>query len=212
MSRPGEHEFETLATRTAYEGAIFAVRVDRVGMPGGGTANRDVVEHYGAVAVVAVDELDRLVLINQYRHPLGRRVWELPAGLLDEPDEDPVDAARRELAEETGLAAREFSVLVDVAVSPGFTDEVVRVYLATGLHAVDRPDPSDEEADLEVARVPFADAVDRALSGEIANATALSGILALAAARARDGAAATGRPSDAPWADRPDALARRRHH
>ncbi|SDD47490.1 NUDIX domain-containing protein [Rhodococcus tukisamuensis] len=211
MSRPGEHEFETHDTRTAYEGAIFAVRVDRVAMPGGTAALRDVVEHYGAVAVVAVDERDRLVLVNQYRHPVGRRLWELPAGLLDEPGEDPLDAARRELAEETGLAAEHWSVLVDVAVSPGFTDEVVRVYLATALHEVERPDPSDEEADLEICRVPVADAVDRALSGEIVNATALSGILALAAARARDGREATGRPADAPWADRPEAFARRRH-
>ncbi|MFC7449983.1 NUDIX domain-containing protein [Rhodococcus daqingensis] len=212
MSRPGEHEFETLDTRTVYEGGILTLRVDRVAMPGGGAANREVVEHYGAVAVVAVDEHDRLILINQYRHPLGRRVWELPAGLLDEADEDPVDAARRELAEETGLAARHWSVLVDVAVSPGFTDEVVRVFLATGLSDVHQPTPTDEEADLEVDRVSVDDAVDRALSGEIVNATAVSGILALAAARSRAGGTdVTGRPADAEWIDRPVALSRRRH-
>ncbi|MFC9790711.1 NUDIX domain-containing protein [Rhodococcus sp. NPDC127528] len=211
MTRPGEHEFETLDTRTVYEGAIVALRVDHVAMPGGGSADREVVEHHGAVAVVAVDDQDRLVLINQYRHPLGRRLWELPAGLLDEHGEDPVDAARRELAEETGLAAQRWSVLVDVAASPGFTDEVIRVYLASGLTEVNRPDPEHEEADLEIVRVPVAEAVDRALGGDIVNATALSGILAFAATRARDGSGGAGRPADADWIDRPTAFDRRRH-
>lgn len=201
------HEFRTVGTRRIYTGAIVSLRVDEVLMPDGHSAEREVVEHYGAVAVAAVDEQDRLVLVHQYRHPLGRRLWELPAGLLDEPGEAPLTTARRELAEETGLAAERWDVLVDVALSPGFTDEAVRVFAARDLSLVERPDPEHEEADLEVHRVPVDEAVAMALRGEIVNATAVSGILALAAARA--GAVALRSP-DAPWPDRPGTFARTR--
>ncbi|MDI9901154.1 NUDIX hydrolase [Rhodococcus sp. IEGM 1409] len=207
MSDPGRHEFDTLGSKTVYTGAIIALRVDTVAMPGGQRADREVVEHHGAVAVVALDEHDNLVLIHQYRHPLGHRLWEIPAGLLDAPGESPVEAAARELGEETGLGADRWSVLVDVALSPGFTDEAVRVFLAEGLHEVERDDPEHEEADLEISRVPLADAVDMALRGDVVNATAVSGILAIATARA------TGkplRPADAPWPDRPRAFGERK--
>lgn len=202
------HEFSTRSSRRIYTGAIVSLRVDEVVMPGGQTAEREVVEHHGAVAVVAVDEHDRIVLVHQYRHPLGRRLWELPAGLLDAPGEDPLDTARRELAEETGLAATEWEVLVDIALSPGFTDEAVRVFGARGLSAVDRPDPVHEEADLEVEFVPLGEAVAMALRGDIVNATAVSGILAFAATRATGGQFL--RTPDAPWPDRPSAFARTR--
>ncbi|WP_245533638.1 NUDIX domain-containing protein, partial [Actinoalloteichus spitiensis] len=150
----GAHVFETRASVDLYEGAVLALRSDDVVMPGGGTARREVLEHPGAVAVVALDEDDRVVLIHQYRHPIGRRLWELPAGLLDVSGEEPALTAARELAEEVGLAAAEWSVLVDVAASPGFTDEVVRVYLATGLSEVERlSGTGDEEADLVPHRV-----------------------------------------------------------
>ncbi|TDC87473.1 NUDIX hydrolase [Saccharopolyspora aridisoli] len=197
----GEHEFTTLASEDVYVGRILALRADEVGMPGGGHARREVVEHYGAVAIAAIDEHDRVVLVRQYRYPIGRRLWELPAGLLDVAGEPPVRTAQRELAEEAGLAAEDWSVLVDVASSPGFTDEVVRVFLATGLSEVTRPDAvGDEEADLVIERFPLAEAVRMALAGEIVNGPAVAGLLAAQAAR--DGVAQT-RPADAEWIDRP---------
>lgn len=196
MSAPGSHDFETVGSRTVYSGAILALRLDRVAMPGGRVVEREVIEHHGAVAVLALDDTDRIVLIRQYRHPLGRRLLELPAGLLDVLGEDPLDAARRELAEETGLAARDWSVLVDVALSPGFSDEVLRVYLAGGVHPTDRPEPENEEADLEVLRLTVDEAVAAVFAGDIDNATAVAGVLALAAARASGQPL---RPADAPW-------------
>ncbi|HET8643699.1 MAG TPA: NUDIX hydrolase [Pseudonocardiaceae bacterium] len=202
------HRFEVLSSRTAYAGRVMALRVDEVSMPGGGSAVREVVEHPGAVAVAAVDDEHRVVMVHQYRHPVGRRLWELPAGLLDVHGEDPQLTAKRELAEEVGLAAIEWSVLVDLAASPGFTDEGVRVYLATELTAVDRPGPmGDEEDDLQVRRFPLVEAVRMVLAGEIVNATAIAGLLA---AHAVLGGTGSPRPANAPWPGRPTSWAARK--
>ena len=207
MTEPGQHVFETVASKDVYRGRVLALRADEVAMPDGRVATREVVEHYGAVAVAAVDEQDRVVLIHQYRHPLGRRLWELPAGLMDEPSEAPDVTAARELAEEVGLAAREWSVLVDVAASPGFTDEVVRVFLARDLSRAHREQPfGDEEADLVVHRVELTEAVRMVMAGEVVNASSVGGILA---AHAVLTGAVTARPVDAPWRDRPTRLAGR---
>ena len=200
MTAPGQHEFTVLSSEDVYAGHILALRLDQVVMPGGGAATREVVEHHGAVAIVAIDEDDRVTLIHQYRHPLGRRIWELPAGLIDHLGEDPVETAKRELVEEVGLTATDWSVLVDVAASPGFTDEVVRVFLATGLTVVDRDQLGEEEADLVARRVPLAEAVRMALSGEIVNGAAVGGILAAHVART---SGTPPRPADGPWPDLP---------
>ncbi|GAA0937308.1 NUDIX domain-containing protein [Pseudonocardia zijingensis] len=201
------HEFTVQASKDIYTGRVMALRADDVLMPSGRVAVREIVEHPGAVAIAALDADDRLMMIHQYRHAVGRRLWELPAGLLDVRGEDPLNTAQRELAEETGLAASEWSVLVDVTPSPGFTDEAVRVYLARGLTEVGRPEQvDDEEADLATRWVSLPVAVRMALSGTIVNATTVAGVLA---AHALAVAPTAARPADAPWPDRPTRFAER---
>ena len=201
-----DHDFTTVASDTIYVGNIFALRADEVSMPGGRTARREVVEHYGAVAVVAMDESNNVAMVYQYRHPVGRRLWELPAGLLDVGGEAPHLSAARELEEEAGLQARDWGVLVDVVSAAGFSDESVRVYLATGLTDVERPEAHDEEADLKLEWFPLADAVEMVLSGDIVNSLAVAGILA---ARTIDRNVQALRPVDAPWPDKPTKFAAR---
>ncbi|TQS39895.1 NUDIX hydrolase [Cryptosporangium phraense] len=172
-------------------------------MPGGRTALRDWVVHPGAVGVVAVDDADRVLLVHQYRHPVGRELWELPAGLLDVDGELAVVSAGRELAEEADLRAAEFEVLVDLLTTPGASNEAIRLYLARGLTPTDAPfERHDEEATMTTRWFALDEAVDRVLAGEIENAAAAAGILAAAAARARGWKGL--RPAGAPWTARPD--------
>lgn len=201
-----DHDFTTLTSETLYVGKIFALRADEVQMPGGRTARREVVEHYGAVGVVALDESNNVAMIYQYRHPVERRLWELPAGLLDVGGEAPHLSAARELEEEAGIKAADWGVLVDVVSAPGFSDECVRIYLATGITDIGRPEAQDEEADLTVKWFPLAEAVDMVLSGEIINSLAVAGILA---ARTIDRDVRSLRPLDAPWPAKPTRFAAR---
>ena len=200
-----EHEFETVSSETLYVGKIFALRSDDVRMPHGNIAKREVIEHYGAVAVLAIDEANNVVLIYQYRHAVGRRLWELPAGLLDLSGEPPHITAGRELKEEAGLEATEWRVLVDLVSAPGFSDESVRVYLATGITDVGRPHAHDEEADLQVRWFSLEEARRMVLDGEIVNSIAIAGILA--GHDVEDPSSL--RPVDAPWIDRSKAFAAR---
>ncbi|MGB6206135.1 NUDIX domain-containing protein [Mycobacterium sp.] len=201
-----EHTFETTSSETLHTGKIFALRKDQVRMPGGKLVTREVVEHFGAVGVVAIDDDGRIPMVYQYRHPFGRRLWELPAGLLDVNDEAPHLTAARELREEAGLQADTWQVLVDLDSTPGFSDESVRVYLATGLTQVDRPEAHDEEADMTLQWYPMAEAVRLVFSGEVVNSIAVAGILAANAVR--EGVAQP-RPVDAPWVDKSTAFAAR---
>ncbi|HUH69064.1 MAG TPA: NUDIX hydrolase [Mycobacterium sp.] len=202
-----EHVFETTSSETLYRGNIFALRRDQVRMPGDKVVTREVVEHYGAVAIVAMDDDNNIPMVYQYRHALGRRLWELPAGLLDVSGEPPHLTAVRELKEEAGLQASTWRVLVDLDSTPGFSDESVRVYLATGLSEVARPEAHHEEADMTLQWHPLAEAVRKVLSGEIVNAIAVAGILA---AHAVTTGVTQPRPLDSPWMDKPTAFAARK--
>ncbi|WP_430501258.1 NUDIX domain-containing protein [Micromonospora trifolii] len=194
-----EHRYEVRSREERYRGRIFDVVTEEVTMPGGGTGLRDLVRHVGAVAVVALDDAGQVVLIRQYRHPVGRHLWELPAGLMDVSGEELPVAALRELAEEADLTAGRVDVLVDLHSSPGFTNEIVRVFLARDLADVpadERHERHDEEADLQVVRIDLDEAVAMVLAGEITNASAVAGLLA--AARARDTGFTQLRRADAP--------------
>jgi 8-oxo-dGDP phosphatase len=166
---------------------IVAVRRDAVELPDGEVVSREVVEHPGAVAILALDDEDRVLMIRQYRHPVGATLWEIPAGLRDVAGEPLVETARRELLEEAGYRAATWQVLADFATSPGISTERLRVFLARDL-AVVPPDqreyvPEHEEAYLTTAWVPLADAVRGILAGELHNGVAMVGILSAYAAR-----------------------------
>lgn len=206
---PGSHQFTVLDTETLYQGAILALRKDHVRMPGGGSAAREVVEHSGAVAVVALNDSGEILLERQYRHPVARRLWELPAGILDIPGESPLTAAQRELREETAYAADQWWVIADTITSPGFADESVRIFLARGLHHVDRPAPEQEEADMELQWVPLQHAVQRVFSGDIINSIAVAGILGASQCLSTGGEQIL-RPADADWDSRAWRFAQRR--
>jgi ADP-ribose pyrophosphatase len=185
--RTEQHEYRVLDSKTVFEGHVFSLHQDTVAMPGGGDSVRDVVRHPGAVAIVALDDDDRVLLLRQYRHPVARYLWELPAGLRDTDGEPPLETAKRELAEEAQLAADRWSLLTTHFSSPGFCDEMVLIYLAEGLSDTDLPEGftvEHEEADLTLDRVPLADAVQRVFDGDIRNASAVVGLLAAAQYRA----------------------------
>jgi 8-oxo-dGDP phosphatase len=180
-------------------GRVIDVRTDEVAMPTGSSAVRDVVVHPGAVGIIAIDDAGRVLLLKQYRHPAKRMLWEPPAGLLDEPGESPLAAAKRELFEEAHLQADRWDVLLDVYTSPGMSDEAVRIYLAREVSPAPgaRFQGENEEAEMPTEWVPLEDAVRAAQRGELHNPLALLGVLAASVA-AREAFAGL-RAADAPW-------------
>jgi len=189
--RDAPERWDTVDSRSRFRGGVFEVRTDQVRMPGAGgaweTVTRDVVAHPGAVAVLLLDDADRVLMIRQYRHPVGRLLWELPAGLRDVDGEPLHVAAARELAEEAGYRAGRWYSLVDLFTSPGMSDERMRVFLAREPERI--PDaertfePVHEEADMAIAWVPLDDAVAKVFAASIHNQQAAMGILAAYAAR-----------------------------
>ena len=185
---------------------IWDVVAEQVDLGDGGRVRREFVDHPGAVAVIALDADDRLLLQRQYRHPVGRELWEPPAGLLDVDHEPAQAAAARELAEEADLVADRWDVLVDYFTSPGGSNEAIRMFLARDLREVpveDRFAREAEELEMEPRWVSIDGAVAAVLAGQVHNPSAVVGILAVQAARAADWS--TLRPVDAPWPERRDA-------
>jgi len=201
-------------TEVLHEGMVWDVVAERFALSGDGTApspgeepedvvRREFVRHPGAVAVVVLDDDDRVLLLSQYRHPVRRELWEPPAGLLDVAGEDARDAAARELAEEADLTAARWDVLVDYFTSPGGSDEAIRVYLARDLTPVpedERFEREDEERDMVARWLPLDEAAALVLCGALHNPSTVVGVLAATAARASGWS--TLRPADVPWPER----------
>ena len=181
-----------------FRGSVAAMRTDDVEF-GSATHARDYVLHFGAVAVVALDADERVLVIKQYRHPLAARLWEVPAGLLDHVDEDPWTAAQRELAEEAGVLAAEWQLLVDYATTPGGSTELLRIFLARGLTTLQERPRTDEaeEQDMPVAFVPIDELCEAVLTSQVCNTSVVVGALAVRACR--DMGWSTLRAADEPW-------------
>jgi 8-oxo-dGTP pyrophosphatase MutT (NUDIX family) len=190
-------ELPLVSSEVVFDGAIWDVRretFDYNGTP----ITREFVDHTGAVAVLAMDDEGRILLIRQYRHPIRRREWEIPAGLLDLEGEDPLAAAKRELAEEVDLQAEEWGVLSDYVTTPGGNNEAIRIYLARGLSAT--PDAfarEEEEADIETRWVTLDEALDAVVARQVQNPSLVVGVYAAAASESRGWCSLA--PADAPW-------------
>ena len=183
------------------EGRITTYVQDQVITPSGHVITREYLKHPGAVGVIALDDHERVALVRQYRHPVRHRLIEPPAGLLDVGGEDYLPAMQRELAEEVGLAAGSWAVLVDLFTTPGILGESLRIYLARDLEAVDGPDDyirEGEEAHMDVVWASLDDLADAVLDGRLHNPTVVAGVLAAWTARQRDGFVSL-RPANAAW-------------
>ncbi len=183
------------------QGKITSYVEDQVRTPDGQLITREYLKHPGAVGVIALDDHDRVALVRQYRHPVRHRLIEPPAGLLDVEGEGYLATVKRELAEEVGLAAGSWAVLVDLFTTPGILGESLRIYLARDLEVVDDPDgyvSEGEEAHMDTVWASLDDLVEAVLDGRLHNPTVVSGVLAAWTARERDGFSSL-RAADAAW-------------
>jgi 8-oxo-dGTP pyrophosphatase MutT (NUDIX family) len=171
-----------ISSERVFEGKVWDIRRDTFDF-GGHTIVREYTDHPGAVAVLAIDDDDRVLLINQYRHPVGLRDWELPAGLRDIEGEPPMETARRELAEETDLMAEHWSELITFHTSPGGSNETLRIFEARGLLPTQTFVRTDEEAEILVRWVPLDQVVDAILEGRLSNPILIIAVLAAHAQR-----------------------------
>jgi ADP-ribose pyrophosphatase len=188
---------EVIAREKVFEGRVWDVVRDEIDY-GGTRIVREYVDHTGAVAVLAMDERERVLVIKQYRHPVRRRDWEIPAGLLDKEGEPPLASAQRELAEEADLVAEEWSVLAEFYTTPGGSNEAIRIYLARGVReAPEAFARTDEEADIEKRWVPLDELVEAVLARQVQNPSLV--IATLAARAARDEGWSTLADADTPW-------------
>jgi 8-oxo-dGTP pyrophosphatase MutT (NUDIX family) len=201
-------DLPVVSSEVVFDGAIWNVRRDRF-LYAGNEIAREYIDHTGAVAVLVLDDDDRVCLIKQYRHPIATREWELPAGLLDFEGESALGAAQRELAEEVDLVAADWAVLADFHTSPGGNNEALRVYLARGVTAAAEVfDRTDEESDLETRWAPLDEIVDAVLDRRLQNSILQVAALSAFASRARGWS--TLAPADAPWPRHPVARKRAR--
>jgi len=201
MNDQGE-DWARPSRRVIHRGHIVTFEEHQLVTPSGEVVTREFISHPGSVAVIALDAGNRIAVVHQYRAPIAMRLVEPPAGLLDQPGEAPLVAAQRELAEEAGLAADDWRVLVDYCPSPGISNEVARIYLARDLHQAPRPDgfaAHGEEVDMGLTWLPLADALAMVRAGEAHNGALVLGVTTLALALA-DGTVTHLAQGDAPWA------------
>ena len=164
-----------LSSEDIYNGKIIRVQKWQVTLPNGETALREVVRHNGASAIVPVDDRGMVTLVRQHRVAIDRCTWEIPAGKLDTPSEDPFSAAKRELEEETGLQAEHWQKLTCMFTTPGFCNEQISIYLATGLSQ--HPSHPDADEFLGLTKMPLEEAVALCMAGEIRDSKTLVGLL-----------------------------------
>ena len=170
---------KTLEDQLIYDGAVVKLHKYTVALPNGQTAYREIVRHTGAVCVLPLTDDNEVICVRQFRFPFGKMLTELPAGKLDSPDEDPLEAARRELREETGAVAGKMTYLGDLYPSVAIFDENIRMYLATEL-SFGETDPDDDEF-LDILRIPLDELVAQILRGEITDAKTQTAVLKVVA-------------------------------